>query len=538
MARLVSLRELDEATLGTNRYIDMCLVLERETTNEVLLVAGGVWDRIGRRYTTDRPRKVRRLKIKESQVPCITYFAKFLKAMRRGEPWDKALTMFIGDRRGGKTWAMVICQFAFLLDIPDIGGSPTISWVVNPSFSEVDEPQRIIKENIPESWYHHSVTPGSPYQLANGGTLRLMSANDPEVLRQGRVDLVGFNEAQKIDKDSMVNAIAGIADKGGMSLLAANPPRRLKGEWVKKLKDAVDLKTTLDVTYFVLSSKDNSAINQSQRRRVAGIVKIINPRASRADDDGDWLPVGDRAYPKWSSKLIEQLPDGPFLKLNEITGKLTADKTGLAYRFVLGADFNGRPHQAAVALRVFEGPRGPIYWFVDEMVVEGTEMHLSDTAYEHKYKPENAIWIPDASGEWQNAKHTSEQDTSYSVLRSQRWNVEPPTEIMRPDKSRYSKNPDVDRRLGLVYILMEQDRIRVNPGLTWLIDSFENCPLGENRHGKRKPYGKHSHITDAADYPLWWLEPKPGEDIKVDTDVSFGGIAGFQREGSPFPGQR
>lgn len=533
--RLATLHELDEATLGSNRFVDTCLVLQRETNNETLLVAGGVWDRIGRRYTTERPRKVRKLAIKESQVPFIRYFATFLQAMRRGQPWDKALAMLIGNRRSGKTWAMVVAQFCFVLEVPDIAGSPTISWIVNPSFSEIDEPERIIKENIPESWYHHGMTPHSPYQLPNGATIRLMSAKDPDVLRQGRVDLVGFNEAQKIDKDSLVNAIAGIADKGGMSLLAANPPRRLKGEWVKKLKDAVDLKNTVDVTYFELHSKDNSAINQPARKRVAGIVKIINPRASRADDEGEWLPIGDRAYPKWSSKLIQQFPDIGPLRLKDITEEVTRGKTGLAYKFIAGADFNGRPHQAAAILKVIQGPRGPIYWFVDEIISEGTELHLSDDAYGHGYKPEMMIWVPDASGEIQNAKHNLEQDTSFEVLRKQRWIVEPPTEIMRPDRSRHPKNPDVDRRLGLIYIVMEQERLRVNPSCKWLIESFENCPLGENRHGKRKPYGKYSHITDAADYPIWWLEPKPGQEIMVDPSVGFGGIAGFHREGSPFP---
>ena len=533
--RLATLRELDDATLGSNRYVDTCLVLQRETTGETILVAGGVWDRIGRRYTSERPRKVRKLQVKESQVPFLQYFAGFLKSMRQGLPWDKALAMLIGDRRGGKTWAMVIAQFCFALEIPEIGGSPSIVWIVNPSYNETDEPERIIAENIPDSWYQHSKTTGSPYMLANGSVIRIMSANDPEALRQGRVDLIGFNEAQKIDKDSMVNAVAGIADKGGLSLLAANPPRRLKGEWVKKLKDAVDLKNTLDVIYFELKSKDNSAINQKARRRVAGIVKIINPRASRADDDGDWLPIGDRAYPKWNSRLIEQLPDIGLHRYKDITEKITGNKTGVAYKFVMGADFQGRPHQAAAILKIIEGPNGPIYWFVDELIVEGTEVHLSDAAYENHYKPETAIWIPDASGQQQNAKHNFEQDDSYTVLRQQRWNVEPPTEIMRPDRSKYSKNPDVDRRLGLMYIVMEQNRLRVNPACKWLIESFENCPLGENRHGKRRPYGKYSHITDAADYPIWWLEPKPGQEISVDPSVGFGGIDGFSREGSPYP---
>ncbi len=186
-------------------------------------------------------------------------------------------------------------------------------------------------------------------------------------------------------------------------------------------------------------------------------------------------------------------------------------------------------------LRIFDGPGGPIYWFVDELIVEGTELHLSDTAYERGYTPETLLWVPDASGSFQDSKHTG-SSTSFDILRSQRWNVQAPTEIKRPDRSRHPKNPEVDQRLGLLFMLMEQGRLRVDPACKWLIESFRECPLGANRYGKRRPYGKHAHITDAAGYPLWFLEPKPTAPIQVAAAQIK--TVTFKRKGSDFYGGR
>jgi hypothetical protein len=192
-------------------------------------------------------------------------------------------------------------------------------------------------------------------------------------------------------------------------------------------------------------------------------------------------------------------------------------------RHAAGCDFQGRPHQAAVIVKVFKGPdeHHPIFWLVDELLVEGTERHLSGELYDRGYKPETLTLIADASGEWQDGKHTN-RETSFDILEADKWNVYPPTEIKRPE-SKAAANPRVERRLSLAYQLMDEKRLYVHPRCEWLIESLEKCPLRPARYGGRKPYGKHSHVTDAAFYALWKLEPKAddrrppvrAEDIKI-----------------------
>jgi hypothetical protein len=56
---------------------------------------------------------------------------------------------------------------------------------------------------------------------------------------------------------------------------------------------------------------------------------------------------------------------------------------------------------------------------------------------------------------------------------------------------------------------MEEGRIKVDPvKCKFLAEAFRECEL-KVVAGRRKPYGVYAHVTDAAGYVLWWLEPKP-----------------------------
>ena len=117
-----------------------------------------------------------------------------------------------------------------------------------------------------------------------------------------------------------------------------------------------------------------------------------------------------------------------------------------------------------------------------------------------------SVIIPDASGEWQDAKHSG-RESSFDILRADRWILYAPTEIQRPE-SQHAANPRVERRLSLMYQIMDEGRFFVAPGCSWLIEALEKCPLGAARYGGKKPYGRYSHVCDAVCYPIWRLEPK------------------------------
>jgi len=529
MASLIDqLQALEAETADEGRHVDLCLVLQRQRTKETLLWAGGVWDRIDRRFIEREPESGQIIELVESQVPFTRWFAGWLRDYREGLARDISLVLNEGGRRGGKSFGSLACQIAALIDVPESAGSPTIGWTISESFKKRDELEQWIAERIPKKWYRHWRAPEFRYEFVHGAILRNLSAQDPEDMRQGRVDILLYNEPQQMQSKAVVNGMFGTADRGGLTILAANPPRLQRGEWVHTLRESILNHDVEGAKCFTFYAKDNPAVDQPARARVGKLAAIIDPKSVQADDEGLWMPVGDRAYPKWSKKLVEKPPE---IGAKDVTARTLERLTFVPYAFVAGADFQGRPHQAGAVLRIFAGDDGPVYWFVDELIVEGTELHLSDEAYGHGYTPETLLWVPDASGSFQDAKHSG-NTTSYDVLRSQRWNVQAPTEIKRPDRSRHPKNPDVDQRLGIMYRLMEEGRLRVDPRCKWLIESFRECPLGNNRFGKRKPYGKHSHITDAAGYGIYFLEPKPTDPIEIRAaDIK---IVRFKRPGSDF----
>jgi hypothetical protein len=504
------IHELELATRPTSRVVDLALALRRRKTGEILLGAGGRWDRIERRFLPGPPERAWFIDLEESQVEFTRWFATFLRDLRQGRPRDISLALAAGDRRGGKTFDLLLCTIALLIDVPQIDGSATVGWVVSANYQERDEIDKTIREYIPSSWYTHRKAPHFLYTFLHGASLRNVSADDPETLKRGRVDVVLYNEAQKLPIAALTNGIYGTADKGGIALLAANPPRRQVGEWVLELKKAIDAKRVTGAKYFGFSSKDNTRIDQAARERVGGIVRLLDPRAAQAEDEGAWLPVGDRAYPRFDPRPVEE---GGMVGRPPEAGDIMSEVlrgAGIytAYQLVAGADFQGRPHQAAVVLRVFGGrPDGkPVYWIIDEMIVEGTERHLSAEAFSRDYKPETLCWIPDATGEFQDARH-SRRETSFDILRADRWNVYPPNEVQRPE-SQAAINPRVERRLALMYQVMDEGRFFVSSNCLWAIEALEKCPLRPARYGGKKPFGKYAHVTDSIGYPIWRLEPK------------------------------
>ena len=427
---------------------------------------------------------------------------------REGRPRDTSLVLAAGERRGGKTFDLLLCSIALLIDIPTIDDSSSVGWVVSASYQERDEIDKTIREYIPPSWYSHRQAPEHRYTFANGASLKNVSADHADTLKRGRVDVILYNEAQKMPVSALSAGIYGTVDKGGLALLAANPPRNSRGEWLYALKEQIDEGKLSSARYFGFRSKDNANIDQDARGRVGEILRAIDPKAASADDEGLWIPIGDRAYDRFDK--VKNL--GPVPELADVTGETLHKITARQYLTVAGVDFQGTPHHAGVMVRAFNNPAGagPIYWVVDEQITEGVEEEfLADIDAKGLYDPSNLLWIGDASGQWQDGKHTAGRGRmSFDIFRKFRWHIKPPV-LKKSDKGEFSKNPDIYDRLNLVNKLLSERRLVIDPArCPVLAESIKDCPF-KSINGKRRPYGRHSHITDALGYVLFWLEPKP-----------------------------
>lgn len=522
-------RELEDRLEGTGRFTDIALALVRDKTNETLLYAGGRWDHMEKRFIDGDPAEVTVVRLEESQVEYTRWFAEYLRDFRDGHPRDVSLALVAGARRGGKTFDVYFCQIAALIDVPILAdGMPAVGWTISRTYRERDELDQLVAGYLPADFYRQQKAPEHRFTFPHGSYLRNLSADDPEGLKQGRVDWLFYNEPQKMSPIAVKNGMYGTADRGGLTVLAANPPANLQAEWLIDLKEAIDDDPEIKqiARFFNFDARKNTKVDQPARRRVAKLAHKIAPDGDAGDAEGTWGRWGSMAYPAWSGRPIERggLVGRPedFMVV-DVTSQKTRRELGEPYAFVIGGDFQRRP-QAAAVMRILEVPGvvGPVYWFTDEVGVKGTEIELSTEllgdphAYTQQPNGErSAVWVGDCSGSFQGAERVKGR-TSFGLLEAEGWRVHAAEVIKLEGKSDHPKNPDIPQRLGLMQRLMAAGRVRVSPSCQWLREAFAKCELRKNDTGRMVPKGRWAHVTDAASYAVWRLEPKPGKIIAPD----------------------
>lgn len=495
------------------RLIDICLVLRSLKTRETILWAGGRWDRLERCWSRQDPESAQIIDIHEGQVPFVRWYAEWLRDYREGLPRDASLALAGGARRGGKTFALVQCLLATLIDVPATRGAPTIGWLVSVAHSERDEIDKAVQRTLLPGWATFREWPRHVYKFAHGSEAVNVSADDPDTLKRGRVDVLLLNEAQKMPDTALTNALSGTEDTEGIALLAANPPQRSKGEWVYDLQqDIVSGEYGPEARFFHFDPKLNPFISQRAKERVAKILRRINPQVAEADEDGVWRRPGELAYEAFSR--IHNIAPAP--DLGDITTEFTKRRLGRSYRYLAGYDPNNRPHHVGVVFRIYGTPADPILWAVDEIVVDHAdgEDHFLEVVSQ-KYGPDDIAWILDNSCFWQDSKRRH-GICSADYFRKWQYKHEPNQAAAANSKSGRPRNPDIELRVALLNKLLHSDpdagkapRLMVAPECKSLIEGFKSCKSKKVRHGYG-PVGFHSHITDAAGYAAWWCFPRPG----------------------------
>ncbi len=512
----------------------MALALRRAKNKETLLFAGGKWDFFERRFVSLNPQdQVGVIYLEESQVAFTEWFAGFLHDYREGYPRDISLALAAGDRRAGKTFAAYFCQIAALIDVPRLRhDTPTIGWTVSKTYRERAELNDLILNLIPDNFYKHKGTPEHRYDFVHGPVLRNLSADDPDSLKQGRVDFLLYNEPQKMQARAIVHGLYGTADKAGLAILAANRPSEhdTQGEWLYDLKEAVDEeiiaqakdqnRTTLGAVFFGFSSRENTKIDQPARKRVARLAAVIDKAQAEADDAegaGDWKKPGERASKEFKRhRHVVPLPDAG---ARDCTAQVASERgTWGDWSVVAGADFQDKSWAiAGVVAKLLGDPADPTIHFCDEHYNNSDERLYLETfedrfAAPRGYEKHNVLWIGDASGSWQTAKHEEGERTSFSVWAECGWTIIPPQEA-RGDTGR-ARNPFVDDQLVLWNELLRRDRIRFDPArCEWLIACVKEAKTKRDRGRRRIVQNKYAHALSAALYLVWRLAPKPRDKL-------------------------
>jgi len=502
------LDELEEQQ--AERYIDLCLVLRSLKSKGTVLYAGGRWDRLDGKWSSQEPESGQIIELHDGQVPFAQWYAGWLRDYRDGLPRDCSLALAGGARRGGKTYLLVALMLATALDVPSVKGSALRGWVVSAAHSERDEVDKYLAELMLPGWATYREWPQHRYKFAHGAELSNISADDPETLKRGRADVMLVNEAQKMPSAVLTNAIGGTSDTGGIALLAANPPQKSKGEWLFDVQqDIVNGEYNGVAQYFHFDPKLNPWIDHAAKSRVDKIIRRVSPTTALADEEGIWKRPGDLAYEAFTRKdNVVSCPD-----LGDITFEFTRSRLGKGYQYIGGYDPNNRPHHVGTVWKVYGTVKKPILWAVDEIVVRlaDGEDHFLECVDAAGYGVSDIVWITDNSALFQDARRTGAVSADY--FRKWGYRIEPNQPAAPGSKTGRPRNPDIEDRVSLVNKLLSAEtvapRMVIDPRCKALVEGLKNCPSEKKRHGYA-PKGYHSHITDTAGYVAWWTHPRPG----------------------------
>lgn len=563
-----------------------------------LLSCGGRWDKLRHSYVSGSQPVLRErdfddapelcaahvVIVNDSQIESIVAFAEWVHCFVHGLPRPTALDVLAGRRRGGKTWIMIACVVAAALAAPSgrkAGKEQRyVGWLVVPTYPE----QREIHEDVlevltrpegadgpdPRTWFRYRPNPNNVYQFASGAELYIKSANNSDSLKQGRVDVIGINESQKVDGDSCIHAAGNNIDRGGLTILAANPPRKARGAWMLDIKSAWEEGRAIDpedglpvIRWFWVDPQKNPHVNQGGRRKYKLVAGFINPKLAAADADNEWNQLNDLVLPKWRHELI--LSDVP-VGWENVTGEVILAmrlreylRSPSGYSSWGGIDFNKYPWQSAVGLKAYRDPtRGGELIFVIERELcsdpQGdkgrTEKEFIIDLHRHGWDPEELCFIGDPSGQWQSSEHrrrggVKQGHSSFDLFRSPTeyeeggqtvvvpgWDIFAPTTWKAKDSKHYA-HPRIVESVDDMNELMRLGRLYVLASCAHTIEAFKKCPRGKN--GGPDKESDYNHIVDAARYAIHRalnaMEPKtkqgrssgPVRGRRPLTTSSFGG---------------
>jgi len=495
---------------------------------EVVARFGGIWDHKESRFIPGEPKQPLIFDLQESQIAFTRWFAQRWRGMKGGSYHPKNCAMVVDDRGGGKTLIVLWCLLGATLDMPRWpDGAEFVPWIVSVNHPARREIDREIRRWLPRDWYVIKEHPLHLLHLINGGLIPLMSADDPEDLRQGRVDLPWLNEGAKLSSAALENMIGRTKDRLGFAVVASNPPTAdcPRGEWVNEFaenaRDA-ELEHKRNPTVWIrCNSRLNVLQDAEASEDVRAVLTMLNPDRAAADADGILRPVGSFAYrpPFARSKHVIPVVETEWAQ-RDITRAVTLRYAGRSYDWIMGADYQARPAMVSAAMKVYGTIEQPTILVWSSFWIEGDEDDLLTAISEDlewtkavcpgagaRFTRENTVTIGDPSATWQDGKHSG-KDT-VSVYKARGWRWLPPQAPKDPTKK--PPHPPIHLRVGRMNALMAEGRFLIADNATNepLIGSLKKCPTTRRGHVLiPKPGHESTHLPDAVGYAVWWTIPR------------------------------
>lgn len=477
----------------TSHLVDMRLDVELH--GELLLSCGGRWNKRTKELEGNADACAERVvsRIHVGQREATAWFKGWLghHAWRREHPpLDAELELELdapldvdpnhaysglmaGGRRGGKTWWAATATACYAVQFPG-----AILFAVSPSRgrddTKADEIRRYMTRLLAPEWIARQ-TVATGWELINGSEIKLKSGHvgaDPDAIKEGQIDWVWMNEAQKMPKRVYVVSRGAISDRSGMVLCCANPPVEAKDQqWVSDFAADTDAGRRASV-HIHFNPLENPHID---RRALLAMSAELDERSFQIEVLGMFMPAIDSVAYNWLRKENERaaprpirLPGGgqapcPDTGLIDVTAEfLEQEEEGEGIEQLVGLDVQRIPYIGGPVYRFYCLPgirptrENVLAWIVGEEVLDGGDevewchqLH-SDTSRRRAYDPSRTLIVCDGTGEYQ---HSRRRDTdspppewkgrgSFDLIRGEGF-----TKIVPPSRRLHRKNPEIQDRI-------------------------------------------------------------------------------------------
>ncbi|MDQ3276644.1 MAG: hypothetical protein M3Q39_16840 [Actinomycetota bacterium] len=536
---------LEREGQGEGRYLDLAVSLRLADVEELpdgskqwvtageeeILRVGGRWDRSRKKWSGEAT-KVVVLRVHRGQEAAARWLARWFRCRITGKWGDFKRVwsaLFLGGRRGGKSHLACVALILYAVAFPR-----ALVWAISPTQEETDELEQAIRSMLPRRFYTYrggGAGKSVSFRLLHGSRLLMLSGHKPRALKRGRVDFALYNEAQNQHRAGYVQLRGAAADRGGLVILAANPPDSPIGRWVEEHYEQTKA-GKIESEVFELVYRNNPWVDHRALESLKGEVDEVT---YKREIEGLMMPIGNTVMHAWSDRESWKDPEPGWI---DITPEFTQKHLGKPFGYIVLMDFQKTPAMVADVAKVFRDPAAPedeIFCVVDEVIAEQSDEdelldmlestgrwvpggHLADDCYrgwkvdtDDPAKPVHCAVVMDASGFWQDGAHTKGK-TSELVLRARNWR-----HMYKPQKDS-DKNPDIIERCKATNARLKAEsgvrRLRVARHCDKTAKAMK---LWENRNGVPYRRSDFAHLCDCVSYGVYrfWGRPKvtkkPGE---------------------------
>ncbi len=524
---------------GASRKVKAGELLRDEVGNvymlcaDVLLHVGGVWDKQRREFrreldgSRDRGSGAMIVDAQESQVQAFRWLADRLAAFHDGKPHPQVAGLCYDDRRGGKTFFIVVAVILTCLECPTVAESPLEARIVTQTVQSRDEIDEIFKLYLPPGWGHLREQPKRQYTFTTGAKVGFLTTDNVDTLLAGRMDVVAINEAALFPRKVYEKTVRATQDRRGFVLLATNTPENPRGNWTALLIEGLEKDSADGVTPAVarlrVESKKNAAISADAKGPIVRSILYARGDEDSVVDDGIVKTAGAKLFSPPYDPTRHHVPL-PQLGLVDITSAFTERVMGRQYEFVCGQDYQWDCTASVWRLMAPGGDWSRMQlWCVYSVWLDGKsatagdrtlpEDDLLDDIEAAGYTAANTLIVPDCSAGSQGSRHKHGiEPPTVEILNRRRWAYDYPSEKRNAD-SIHPRNPLEGASNMACRKWIKEDRIYVatTDEAYKMHKALVKCDAFVDAKGNLRAKSSWAHLIDSMRYTQWWAQRRLSE---------------------------